>query len=163
MRVGYNGLSTFHSLYNFELMQFNHWSKVNYNYNGWSLGLGEKRLFLNHFLNVKYYVETEKENVINFLSGGGEVVDSINVQRPNVPVTHDLLDHYDEQDRYVYQNSSTFQFGFGVDQIMPYERPNLLVEGEMIDYFANTSIQTIVKNEEFYPSIRDSLSMTLKK
>ncbi|MGE4342562.1 MAG: YfhO family protein [Bacilli bacterium] len=149
MRVGYNGLSTFHSLYNFELMQFNHWSKVNYNYNGWSLGLGEKRLFLNHFLNVKYYVETEKENVINFYRGG-EVVDSINVQRPNVPVTHDLLDHYDEQDRYVYQNSSTFQFGFGVDQIMPYERPNLLVEGEMIDYFANTSIQTIVKNEEFY-------------
>ena len=77
--LAYNGLSAFHSLYNFELMEFNNWSKVNYNYNGWSMGLGEKRLFLNQFLNVKYYIETEKENVINFYRGG-EIVDSINVK-----------------------------------------------------------------------------------
>lgn len=149
MRVGYNGLSAFHSLYNFELMEFNNWSKVNYNYNGWSLGLGEKRLFLNHFLNVKYYVETEKENVINFYRSG-EIVDSIHVQRPNVPYTHSLLDNYDEQDRIVYQNENIFEFGFAVNKIMPYQRANPLVEGEMIDYFASSSVQTIVKNEEFY-------------
>lgn len=149
MRVGYNGLSTFHSLYNFELMEFNHWSKVNYNYNGWSLGLGEKRLFLNHFLNVKYYVETEKENVINFYQGG-QVVDSIEVTRPNVPYTHSLLGDYSDKDRIVYQNQDMFQFGFGVNKIMPFERPNPLIEGEMVDYFAGTAIQTIVKNEEYY-------------
>ena len=149
MRVGYNGLSTFHSLYNFELMEFNHWSLVNYNQNGWSLGLGEKRLFLNHFLNVKYYVETEAENRINFYRNG-EVVDTINVGRPNVPITHEQEGNYEDHDRYVYGDEGMFQFGFGVDSIMSYQRPNPLVQGEMIDLFASSSIQSIVKNEEFY-------------
>jgi len=149
MRVGYNGLSAFHSLYNFELMEFNNWSKVNYNYNGWSMGLGEKRLFLNQFLNVKYYIETEKENVINFYRGG-EIVDSINVQRPNVPVTHTLLGDYDAEDRIVYQNVNSVEFGFGINKIMPHERLNPLVEGEKVSYFGGTTPQNIVKNEEFY-------------
>lgn len=149
MRVGYNGLSTFHSLYNFELMDFNHWSRVNYNQTGWSLGLGEKRLFLNYFLNVKYYVETENENRVNFYRNG-EVIDTINVSRPNIPVTHDQVGNYQDKDRYVYGDEEMFTFGFGVNSLMASERPNPLVQGEMIDLFANNSLQSIVKNEEFY-------------
>ena len=52
MRENYNGLSAFHSLYNFELMPFNKWSKINYNHKGWSLGVFEKRSMLNDFLQV---------------------------------------------------------------------------------------------------------------
>lgn len=150
MRVGYNGLSAFHSLYNFELMEFNYWNRVNYNYNGWSMGLSEKRLFLDHFLNVKYYVETENENVINFYRANGEIADQIKVQRPNVPVTHLPISDYENQKRYAFQDEDMFQFGFATNKIMAHQRVNPLVEGEFIEYFIPSGPAQVAKNEEIY-------------
>ena len=55
--LGYKGISTFHSIYSFELFEFlNDWSKIPYSYSNWSMGVDEKRIALDSFLNVKYYV-----------------------------------------------------------------------------------------------------------
>lgn len=55
MRLGYNGLGTFHSVYPFETQDLINWSRVNYN-NSWSMGVHEKRYNLDSLLGVKYYL-----------------------------------------------------------------------------------------------------------
>lgn len=42
MREGYKGVSTFHSLFNSNLQEFNNWSRVGYSYGNWSMGVHEK-------------------------------------------------------------------------------------------------------------------------
>jgi uncharacterized membrane protein YfhO len=55
--LDYKGISTFHSIYSFGLYEFlNDWSKIPYSYGNWSMGVDEKRIYLDSFLNVKYYI-----------------------------------------------------------------------------------------------------------
>ena len=50
MTLGYNGISTFHSVYNKELFDFiNKYSRASYSYANWSMGIDEKRAYLNEF------------------------------------------------------------------------------------------------------------------
>ena len=65
--LGFKGISTFHSIYSFELFEFlNDWSKIPYSYSNWSMGVDEKRIALDSFLNVKYYILPNDDTNIPF-------------------------------------------------------------------------------------------------
>ncbi len=97
MTLGYNGLSTFHSVYNTNLNTFiNDWSKVSYSYYNWSMGVDEKRANLDSFLNVKYYILNKDDN--------------------NIPWGCSL---YKEYDLYkVYQNDYFVELGYAFDTLL---------------------------------------------
>lgn len=141
MALDYNGVTTFHSLYNFELMDFNYWSKINYNYLGWSLGVHEKRPLLDQFLDIKYYVM--RPNDVNPMYYG----EKINVVNANVPLTHSFNSSVSTEQRLVYSSDSMFTTGFGVDEIVSYQR---LQNDELIDIFRNKGKYGVVKADETY-------------
>ena len=67
MMYGTSGIGTFHSIYNYELEDFLDWSQVQYGgRGGWSMGVHEKRINLDEFLGVKYYLLKSDDNNIPF-------------------------------------------------------------------------------------------------
>lgn len=64
MIVGYNGLSAFNSVYTVNAQDFLDWSHIPYTYQNWSMGEHGRRINLETFLGVKYYmVATWDQNV----------------------------------------------------------------------------------------------------
>lgn len=97
LTLGYNGLSTFHSVYNFELNDFiNSWSHVSYSYYNWSMGVEEKRSNLDTFLNVKYYILNKDDN--------------------NIPFGYTLYKEYEYYN--VYINNDYVELGYAFDNII---------------------------------------------
>lgn len=68
MVEGYNGMGTFHSVYNYEIDDFKLWSHFAYtgSRDSWSMGYHEKRINLDTFLNVKYYLFNKTDTNIPF-------------------------------------------------------------------------------------------------
>lgn len=67
MMYGTGGLGTFHSIYNYELEDFLDWSQIQYGgRTGWSMGVHEKRIYLDEFLGVKYYLVKKGDTNIPF-------------------------------------------------------------------------------------------------
>lgn len=141
MALDYNGVTAFHSLYNFELMDFNYWSKINYNYLGWSLGVHEHRPFLDEFLNIKYYVMKPEEINPNYY---GETVE---VMRANIPLTHTLNEDASTEYRVVYSDENMFTTGFGVSNLISYQ---LEESGELVDQYRRGGKRGVIKAEETY-------------
>lgn len=152
MRENYNGLGAFHSVYNFELMDFNSWSRVNYNYNGWSMGVQEKRYNLDTFLGVKYYILRDTDSVINFTNGTSYDPGK------NVPYGFERVydgnqnDIYSSTRRIVYRNENYIELGFTFDQLMPsnYQIPS--AENKTSNFFHSGRHYEVVPNEEHYLS-----------
>ncbi len=144
MRENYNGLSAFHSLYNFELMTFNEWSRVNYNYNGWSLGIHERRSLLYDFLSVNYYVINDDNHVIKWTNGGRAYA-----PYKNVPNTYSFMEEVSTDTRFVYRKNddARFSLGFGVDYALTYEQ---MSNGEMTNVIKSRGRFASVEFEELY-------------
>ncbi len=135
MVLGSKGLGTFHSVYNYELDEFINWSRISYN-GSWSMGVHEKRVNLDEFLNVKYYIVKRNDN--------------------NVPYGFSL---YKESDTHrVYRNDNYIELGFSFDQLInksalstSYTRTN---ENEMAylmgGILAEEDIEEIL---ELYPNV----------
>ena len=66
MVLGTRGVGTFHSVYNYNLDDFLNWSQITYGYGGWSMGIHEKRVNLDQFLGIKYYIVKSTDNNIPF-------------------------------------------------------------------------------------------------
>lgn len=67
MIYGTRGEGTFHSIYDYELEDFLDWSQVQYGgRNSWSMGVHEKRINLDEFLGIKYYVLKSDDNNVPF-------------------------------------------------------------------------------------------------
>lgn len=111
MREGYNGVATFHSIYNFELNDFLKWSRVMYNSSTWSGGAHEKRYNLDEFLNVKYYIQKnleENNSISNNIPFGF-------VEMPEYSTTYNYNKKYFHK---VYYNTNFIELGFAYDSIM---------------------------------------------
>ena len=112
MMYGTSGLGTFHSIYNYELEDFLDWSQIQYGgRNGWSMGVHEKRINLDQFLGVKYYLLKKGDTNIPF--GFSEY---------RTTNTHVL-----------YRNANFIELGYAFDDIImtqPYE-----------DYFFNEEVK----------------------
>lgn len=146
MRLGYNGLTAFHSLYNFYLSDFNNYSHMNYNYRGWSMGYHEKRYNLDLFLGIKYYI---MQNVYDSYSPSSQVnpdTGLFDYYHQNVP--HGFVKDFSlsTNKNSVYVNQHFIEGGFSFDRLI---RTNQ-VEGQVFnDLFVNSTTE-VLANEEAY-------------
>lgn len=95
MMYGSRGVGTFHSVYDYNLDEFLNWSQCTYGYGGWSMGIHEKRVLLDEFLGIKYYLL--KNNDVNVPFGFEEVFSTD---------THT-----------VYTNTNFIELGFSFDKL----------------------------------------------
>lgn len=95
MVEGYNGMGTFHSIYNYEIDDFAMWTHYKYN-NSWSMGAHEKKANMDAFLNVKYYL-TNKDDT-------------------NIPFGYSK--YLEEGDKVVYKNDDYIPLGFNFSSIV---------------------------------------------
>lgn len=133
MRNSYNGVSFFHSLYNFNLAPFLSWSRLTQNYNGWSGSYVEKRINLDTFLGIKYYF-VEK--------------DSYKGLQPNIPLGYkDISSIYENSKFKVYKNEHYIDLGFSYDNITFYNSidGNSRPEGDLY-----SSGSYVLRNEQLY-------------
>jgi uncharacterized membrane protein YfhO len=146
MRLGYNGLTAFHSLYNFYLTDFNNYSHMNYNYRGWSMGYHEKRYNLDLFLGIKYYV---MQNVYDSYTQSSEVNPETGLYDfyyQNVP--HGFVKDFtlSTNQNSVYVNQHFIEGGFSYDRLI---RTNQVEDQIFNDLFINSTTE-VLSNEEAY-------------
>jgi uncharacterized membrane protein YfhO len=148
MRLGYNGLTAFHSLYNFHLSDFNNYSHMNYNYRGWSMGYHEKRYNLDLFLGIKYYI---MQNVYDSYTKAGEVNPETGIDEylyQNVPFGFIKDPYLSTNKNSVYVNQHFIEGGLTHDTLYPNDQ----VEGQFSNRFFNNSTTEVLNNEEIYLS-----------
>ena len=146
MRLGYNGMTAFHSLYNFYLSDFNNWSHMNYNQRGWSMGYHEKRYNLDTFLGVKYYImqnEYDSFTVSNEVNPETGIYD---YYYQNVPHGFEKDGTLSTNQNSVYVNQNFIQGGFSFDTLISTNPKNDPVYS---DFFNNTTAE-VLRNEEAY-------------
>ena len=127
MTLGYNGISTFHSVYNKELFTFiNDYTKTSYSYSNWSMGIDEKRAYLNEFLGIKYLI-AENDDI-------------------NIPHDYDL---YKVGKYYsVYKNRNFVELGYSVDNIIA-SKDFTSFSSTHFNYEAAFMHTAVVENEQF--------------
>ncbi|MBM3909284.1 MAG: YfhO family protein [Firmicutes bacterium] len=146
MRLGYNGMTVFHSLYNFYLSDFNNYSHLNYNYRGWSMGYHEKRYNLDTFLGVKYYI---MQNVYDSYTKASEPNPETGVfdyLYQNVPHGFIKSSTLSTNKNSVYVNQNFIEGGFTYDTLYP----NNQVEGQFSNSYFTNSTTEVLYNEEAY-------------
>lgn len=144
MRLGYNGLTAFHSLYNFYTQDFNNYAHMNYNYMGWSMGAHEKRYNLDLFLGVKYYV---MQNVYDSYTRSAEVNPETGIYDyfyQNVPHGFIKSPTLSTNKNSVYVNQHFIEGGFTYDTLFPNEQqPN-----QFSNRFFTNSLTEVLTNDE---------------
>jgi uncharacterized membrane protein YfhO len=146
MRLGYNGLTAFHSLYNFYMSDFNNYSHMNYNYRGWSMGYHEKRYNLDLFLGIKYYImqnfydTSTKASEVNPVTGIDEYL------YQNVPFGFIKDPYLSTNKNSVYVNQHFIEGGLTHDTLYPNDQ----VEGQFANRFFNYRRNEVLYNEEIY-------------
>jgi uncharacterized membrane protein YfhO len=148
MRLGYNGLTAFHSLYNFYMSDFNNYSHMNYNYRGWSMGYHEKRYNLDLFLGIKYYImqnfydTSTKASEVNQITGIDEYL------YQNVPFGFIKDPYLSTNKNSVYVNQHFIEGGLTHDTLYPNDQ----VEGQFANRFFKNFYTEVLNNEEIYLS-----------
>jgi uncharacterized membrane protein YfhO len=148
MRLGYNGLTAFHSLYNFYMSEFNNYSHMNYNYRGWSMGYHEKRYNLDLFLGIKYYI---MQNVYDSYTKAGEVNPVTGIDEylyQNVPFGFIKDPFLSTNKNSVYVNQHFIEGGLTHDTLYA----NNQVEGQFSNRFFTNATTEVLNNEEIYLS-----------
>lgn len=146
MRLGYNGMTAFHSLYNFYVSDFNNYSHMNYNYRGWSMGYHEKRYNLDTFLGVKYYI---MQNVYDSYTRASEPNPDTGVYDylyQNVPHGFVKSSTLSTNKNSVYVNQNFIEGGFSYDTLYP----NNQVGSSFSNSFFTNSTTEVLTNEEAY-------------
>ena len=139
----FNGTSTFHSLYNYDVIDFVRMSHIFKHDTSWIGGAQEKRYNLDTFLGVKYYLFKEAETTFYRPDGTSYVIDM------NVPLGYERIDEEDDGDGYrLYRNVNHIEFGFTFDTLY-YKRA--CGDGRYNDFHTrgNHSFD-IPRNEEAY-------------
>ena len=134
MTLNYNGISSFHSVYNQELFDFiNQYTRTSYSYGNWSMGIDEKRAYLNQFLGVKYLLAENDDT--------------------NIPHDYKLV----KVGKYysVYENQNFIELGYSVDKIISSENFNGF-SSTHFNYEA-AFVNTGVVEEESFEELRQEL------
>jgi uncharacterized membrane protein YfhO len=146
MRLGYNGATAFHSLYNFYLTDFNAWSHMNYNHRGWSMGYHEKRYNLDTFLGIKYYLMQNQFDSYTRSSLPNPTTGVYDYLYQNVPFGFVKNQDLSTELNSVYENQNFIEGGFSFDNLI---RTNKIEGSSVYDFFANTTTE-VLTNEEAY-------------
>lgn len=106
----FNGTSTFHSLYNYDVIDFVRMSHIFKHDSSWIGGAQEKRYNLDAFLGVKYYLFKESETTFTRYEGDVAYPYVIDM---NVPLGYTRIDDPDDGDGYrLYRNDNFIPMGF---------------------------------------------------
>ena len=100
MREGYNGVGGFHSLYNTNIKDFLNWTRMLYWRDTWTMGAHEKKVNLDQFLSVKYYILKNSDYNTNIDSE--EIVNDINMY--NVPFGYKYREDLSSSTHSVFEN-----------------------------------------------------------
>lgn len=151
LREGYNGISTFHSLYNYNIDDFLHMSHVLKSDSTWIGGIIEKRQNLDEFLGVKYYILNDSVNTISYNQGTIK-----KVVNHNVPLGFEEIALPGTPEGYrVFINTNYISMGFSYDTLY-YKYDSLETEqsedrGNYNDFYNRTNAMIApIRNEEAY-------------
>lgn len=135
MYLGYNGLGGFHSAYNYETQDFLTWSHIPYFDFTWTMGDHEKKINLEEFLGVKYYITRNSDYRIYV-----EDQPTFDVKHINVPYGFKLREDLSTAEHTVFENEEYMPLGFAFDNII------------MADKFSVTKSydQEYIRSEEAY-------------
>ena len=112
LRNGFNSVSMYHSIYNYNLIDFLDWVKLtNTGRDGWSSTYLSKSIGLDNFLGVKYRYVLKKDLRNSFLG-------QYQVNVPNGYV--DISNQYNSNDWLVYENKNHIEFAFTYDSVMKF-------------------------------------------
>lgn len=138
----FNGTSTFHSLYNYDVIDFVRMSHIFKHDTTWIGGAQEKRYNLDAFLGVKYYLFKETETTFYTEEGTRYVVDM------NVPLGYERLYDLELPGYQLYQNSNHIPFAFSFDDLY-YKNAG---ENRLYNDFHTKSNHSfdVIRNEEVY-------------
>lgn len=95
LREGYYGLSDFHSVYPFQAQDFLDRSRIPHTYRTWSMGVYNRRINLETFLGVKYYM-----------------VDRVDVSNKTISIPKALPYRKDSSGRDVYATDFDIPYGY---------------------------------------------------
>ncbi len=145
---GYNGVSYFHSLYNFNVKKFTYWNMFMASESGWSGKYTEKRAGLDKFLGLKYYYLEKDKNMV--LMEGSNYIEVT----PNLPMYFtDVTDEYENKYFNIYKDTENLDFAISVDNVVAYEDASgkdLL--SSAIGSYPSYSPWLAIRNEELYLS-----------
>ncbi|MFA6780575.1 MAG: YfhO family protein [Bacilli bacterium] len=111
----FNGTSTFHSLYNYDVIDFVRMSHIFKHDTSWIGGAQEKRYNLDAFLGVKYYLFKETETTFYYTEND---VQKSYVIDMNAPLGYTRIDDENDGDGYrLYQNDNHVELGFSFDTL----------------------------------------------
>ena len=144
---GYNGVSYFHSLYNFNVNNFTYWSMFMISRSGWSGKYVEKREGLDKFLGLKYYY-IEKDRLL--YEDTPDHYESLSNFSPDFK---DVSNEYPNKDYYVFRDEDPLNFAFSLDKVTAYEdeRGKDLIANTMGSYAASSAWMAL-RNENYYLS-----------
>lgn len=138
MVEGYNGVGLFCSVYNYDSEEFFNWSRVSYG-GGWTLGIHEKRMNLDEFLGIKYYLVRKDDNNVPFLNKMFTDVTE------NQDCPSSLKAAINNSEFKLYQNQYFVDLAFSYDTFLPSSR----TLGNEED---NTKLSSLINKWGFYNS-----------
>lgn len=155
--LGYNGTATFHSLFNYDLVQLTRYSHMTsnegtssaygstYYTKSWSGYYGNKRLAMDTSLGMKYYV-IRNEGYGSDLSAGG--CEPFLFDADNVPFGSELIANYGSYRVYRNTNVDDIALGHAVDSY--YKQNKVETSPTQDDYYGSGSHTEVIRNEEIY-------------
>ena len=145
MLENFNGLGTFHTFYNNDLDDFLRFSQVMMNDTAWNGTISSKRVNLDAFLGVKYYVSKDTDTMFNFTKSDGTVEHV--VYEPNIPLNYERIDSNDDGYR-VFKNKYQIELGTSLDTIYYKKQKENSIYNGFYPYYSGSNF--VLRNEEAY-------------
>ena len=143
--VGYNSVGTFHSLYNYNVTDFQRMSDIFISNNTWIGNNKEKKFNFDTFIGVKYYLTYDMDTTYSFSNPITGAYESSIVLPPNVPYGYEQIEDGIEGIR-LYKNTKHISLGFSFDTL--YYKGNK--DGSIYNDFYDGGSYSSVRNEETY-------------
>ena len=143
MREGYNGVGGFHSIYNSNITDFLHWTRIIYSDETWTMGAHEKILNIDEFLGVKYYIVKNSDfNTVD----NDDPSKIINVKEMyNVPLGFKYKEELSTKLHSVFENENFIELGYSFDNIITVGSESIQNDNKSASLF---DYMQAIKNEE---------------
>lgn len=140
----FNSLGTFHSFYNNDVDDFMRFSQVLAGDTSWSGTMNSKRVNLDAFLGVKYYLSKDSDTTYTYKDEDGNEKQVF--YNPNIPLNYELIN---EEDGYhLYKNKYQINFATSLDTL--YFKNSCACTNYNSFYPNYSGSSYVLRNEEAY-------------
>ncbi len=141
----FNSLGTFHSFYNNEVDDFMRFSQVLAGDTSWSGTMNSKRVNLDAFLGVKYYLSKDSDTTYTYKDDNGNTKRQF--YEPNIPLNYERIDS-DDDGYHLYKNKYQINFATSLDTIYFKNSCACSVYNSFYPYYSGSEF--VLRNEEAY-------------